>query len=73
MNRTRPSKEEALTIMKEILWDLPNRDREGLARFYVDRQPQEEIEVALRMDVDQFRELKASVRAAFFSKTTLVR
>ena len=73
MNLKHPSKDEAVIIMTEILSALPRHDREALARFYVDGQPQEEIAVALRMDVDQFRELKASVRAAFFSKTTLVR
>ena len=60
-------------VMTEILRDLPSQNREALARFYVDLQPHEEIEAALGMDPDQFRELKASVRAAYFDRTGLGR
>ena len=73
MNLKHPSKDEAVIIMTEILSALPRHDREALARFYVDGQPLEDVEVALRMDPDHFRELKASVRAAFFDRTRLGR
>jgi DNA-directed RNA polymerase specialized sigma24 family protein len=71
MNLRHPSKDEAVMVMTEILRDLPSQDREALARFYVGLQPHEEIEAALGMDPDHFRELKASVRAAYFDRTGL--
>ena len=73
MSLKHPSKDEAVIIMTEILRAMPTHDREALARFYVDGQPLEDIEVALGIDPDHFRELKASVRAAFFDRTRLGR
>ena len=73
MNLNHPSKDEAVIIMTEILSALPSHDREALARFYVDLQPHEDVEVALGMNPDHFRELKASVRTAFFNRTRLGR
>jgi DNA-directed RNA polymerase specialized sigma24 family protein len=68
-NRERPSAEEDVVIMNEILGELPSRDREVLAGYYVDRQSHEEIVAALGIDPDYFQELKAIVRREFFKRT----
>ena len=73
MNRKHPSKDEAVIILTEILSALPSHDREALARFYVDGQPHEEIEAALNLDPQHFRELKSLVRTAYFDRTGLGR
>ena len=68
VNPPHPPSTEAIAIMTDILSILPPHDREALARFYVDGQPPEEIEAALSLDADHFRELRASVRAAYFRR-----
>ena len=65
MNPERNSKDETVIIMTKFLSDLPSRDREALIRFYLDGQPHEEIEAALGLDTEHFRELRRSARQRF--------
>jgi DNA-directed RNA polymerase specialized sigma24 family protein len=65
MNRERHSKDEAVILMTEFLSDLPSLDREALIRFYLDGQPHVEIEAALGLEAEHFRELRRSARQRF--------
>lgn len=65
MNQKRHSKNEAEVIMSEFLSDLPSRDREALIRFYLDAKPHDEIEAALGLSAEHFRELRWSARRHF--------
>jgi len=66
----RPSESEYdQAVINELLNDLPSKDRQALLRFYVDRQPHDEIESALDLDPDRFRDLRQFFKAAFFART----
>ena len=69
INRQRHSKDEDVFVMTQILSDLPDPDREALTRYYVGGRTNEEIEAALGMNPEHFRELRASVRGEFFKRT----
>ena len=56
-------------VITELLTHLPDQDREALFRFYVGGQPEAEIAAALGLDADHFRELRRSVKVAFFERT----
>ena len=56
-------------VINELLNDLPCNDRQALLRFYVHGQPNDEIEAALGLSADHFRELRQFFKAAFFTRT----
>jgi DNA-directed RNA polymerase specialized sigma24 family protein len=65
--RDRYSQEQ--TVLNELLNDLPINDRQAILRFYVHEQSHDEIVAALGLDPDHFRELRRSIKAAFFART----
>ena len=65
----RRRREQDKTIMIEILTHLTEREREAMLRFYLDREPESEIEESLGFDPEQFLQLRRSLRAAFERRT----
>jgi len=56
-------------VINELLNELPSNDRQALLRFYVGGQPHDEIESALGLEADRFRELRQFFKAAYFTRT----
>ena len=56
-------------VINELLNDLPSKDRQALLLFYVGGQPHDEIESALGLDPDRFRDLRQFFKVAFFART----
>jgi len=69
---TQASKKKLLAdqdVINELLNELPSNDRQALLRFYVDGQPHDEIESALGLEADRFRDLRQFFKGAFFTRT----
>jgi RNA polymerase sigma-70 factor (ECF subfamily) len=57
--------DQRVELMREVLKDLSDRDREILTRFYLNEQTQEEICEYLGLSETQFRLLKSRAKARF--------
>ena len=68
-NRQNPEQsvilEQKVEIMKEVLADISERDREILTRFYIFEQGQEQICTEMNLSETQFRLLKSRAKARF--------
>ncbi len=62
-------REQQAAIMKEMLEDVPERDREILTRFYLYEETQEEICERMGLSANQFRLLKSRAKARFEKMT----
>jgi RNA polymerase sigma-70 factor (ECF subfamily) len=56
---------EKVSLMREVLRDISDRDREILTRFYLYEQTQEEICAQMNLTETQFRLLKSRAKARF--------
>lgn len=54
-----------LSIIRQVLAELSDRDREILTRFYVREQSQDQICSEMTLTVAQFRLLKSRAKAHF--------
>ncbi len=57
--------EQRVELMREVLSDLSDRDREILTRFYLREQTQEQICADMELSTTQFRLLKSRAKARF--------
>jgi hypothetical protein len=67
--REHRSADRDISIMNEILGELQSHEQDALARYYVERQSEDEVVVATGLDREYFRELRAIVRGKFFKQT----
>ena len=67
--------QEKVDIMKKVLGEVSDRDREILTRFYLREQPQHQICTEMGLTETQFRLLKSRAKARFgeLGKKKLVR
>ena len=56
---------QRLDLLRRVLGELPDRDREILTRFYLHEQSQEEICTEMSLTETQFRLLKSRAKARF--------
>jgi len=56
---------QRLELLRRVLGELPDRDREILTRFYLHEQSQEEICTEMSLTETQFRLLKSRAKARF--------
>ena len=57
--------EQRAAIMRQVLDEISERDREILTRFYIQEQPQEVICEEMGLSETQFRLLKSRAKARF--------
>jgi DNA-directed RNA polymerase specialized sigma24 family protein len=57
-----PLDEREVSIALEVLLSLPDRSREALTRYYLDRESAEDIQSALGLSATEFRDLKAKAK-----------
>jgi RNA polymerase sigma factor (sigma-70 family) len=57
--------QEKLKLMRDVLEDIEDRDREILTRFYVYEQSQEQICDEMKLSITQFRLLKSRAKTRF--------
>lgn len=57
--------EQRIGIMREVLAEIPARDREILTRFYIQEHSQEQICLDMSLSETQFRLLKSRAKARF--------
>ena len=59
------SRRQHSDVTTRILTAMSRRDREALMRFYLDRQPEEQIEADLGLTETEFQLIKSRARARY--------